>query len=177
MADVPEIRPSDPRRSAPRVREPRRTIAEGLLRVGMMLAGLMVGVGVLGARLLSGQPLGPIALLALYLAVTAFVFGLNGFAFRRLPLGWGPWLFLFSAALFGRQAGLLTEPAGGRKQLRLLWLSCGDTDRLLDAAKAFHAALEEQKVAHLWHVDSGGHTWPVWKNDLYLLSQKLFRDK
>ena len=101
MADVPEIRPSDPRRSAPRVREPRRTIAEGLLRVGMMLAGLMVGVGVLGARLLSGQPLRPIALLALYLAVTAFVFGLNGFAFRRLPLGWGPWLFLFSAALFG----------------------------------------------------------------------------
>jgi hypothetical protein len=31
-------------------------------------------------------------------------------------------------------------------------------------------------VPHLWHVDSGAHTWPVWKNDLYLLSQRLFRD-
>ena len=28
----------------------------------------------------------------------------------------------------------------------------------------------------LWHVDSGAHTWPVWKNDLYLLAQRLFRD-
>ena len=28
-----------------------------------------------------------------------------------------------------------------------------------------------------WHVDSGGHTWPVWRNDLYLFSQMLFRDK
>ena len=101
MADVPEIRPSDPRRSTPRPREPRRAIVEGLIRVFFMLAGLMVGVGVLGARLLSGRPLGAIALVALYLAVTAFLYGLNGFAFRRLPLGFGPLLFLFSAALFG----------------------------------------------------------------------------
>jgi len=101
LADVPEIRPSDPRRSIPRPREPRRAIVEGLIRVFFMLAGLMVGVGVLGARLLSGRPLGAIALVALYLAVTAFLYGLNGFAFRRLPLGFGPLLFLFSAALFG----------------------------------------------------------------------------
>jgi len=101
LADVPEIRPSDPRRLTQRSREPRRAIVEGLIRVFFMLAGLMVGVGVLGARLLSGRPLGAIALVALYLAVTAFLYGLNGFAFRRLPLGFGPALFLFSAALFG----------------------------------------------------------------------------
>ena len=34
-----------------------------------------------------------------------------------------------------------------------------------------------KKVPHVWHVDSGAHTWPVWKNDLYLLSQLLFRDE
>ena len=101
MADVPEIRPSEPRRPAPRAREPRRALVEGLIRVFFMLAGLMIGVGVLGARLLSGRPLGAIAFAALYLAVTAFLYGLNGFAFRRLPLGFGPALFLFSAALFG----------------------------------------------------------------------------
>lgn len=101
MADVPEIRPADPRRSLPRARDPRRSIVEGLIRVFFMLAGLMVGVGVLGARLLSGRPLGAIALVALYLAVTAILYGLNGFAFRRLALGFGPALFLFSAALFG----------------------------------------------------------------------------
>lgn len=81
----------------------------------------------------------------------------------------------FSFAMFGNAADLV--PADGGKQLRLLWLSCGDTDQLMDRDKAFHAALEEKKVPHVWHVDAGGHTWPVWKNDLYLLSQLLFRDK
>jgi enterochelin esterase-like enzyme len=85
------------------------------------------------------------------------------------------WVGGFSSALFGSQTGLI--PDGKAKKLRLLWLSCGDKDRLMNASKAFHTALEKKKVAHLWHVDAGGHTWPVWKNDLYLLSQLLFQDK
>ena len=82
----------------------------------------------------------------------------------------------FSSALFGNTSGLVSDPAAASKQLRLLWLSCGDEDRLMDASKNFHASLEQKKVPHLWHVDSGAHTWPVWKNDLYLLAQRLFRD-
>ena len=82
----------------------------------------------------------------------------------------------FSSALFGNTSALVSAPAAASKQLRLLWLSCGDEDRLMDANKTFHASLEQKKVSHLWHVDSGGHTWPVWKNDLYLLAQRLFRD-
>jgi enterochelin esterase-like enzyme len=81
----------------------------------------------------------------------------------------------FSSALFGTPPDLISADAG--KKLRLLWLSCGDTDRLMDASKAFHSSLEDKKVAHVWHIDSGAHTWPVWKNDLYLLSQMLFREK
>jgi enterochelin esterase-like enzyme len=85
------------------------------------------------------------------------------------------WVGGFSSALFGNQAQL--APADADKKLRLLWLSCGDTDRLMDASKSFHSSLEDKKVPHIWHIDSGGHTWPVWKNDLYLLSKMLFRDK
>jgi enterochelin esterase-like enzyme len=85
------------------------------------------------------------------------------------------WVGGFSSALFGRQADLIAE-ATDRKQLRLLWLSCGNADRLIEGSKAFHEALEEQKIPHIWHVDAGSHAWPVWKNDLYLLAQKLFRD-
>src|SRR5262249_48309403 len=59
----------------------------------------------------------------------------------------------------------------------LLWVSCGDTDKILKGSEAFHNALDEKKIPHIWHIDSGGHTWPVWKNDLYLMSQMLFRDK
>jgi enterochelin esterase-like enzyme len=85
------------------------------------------------------------------------------------------WVGGFSSAIFGNQNELI--PADGSKKLRLLWLSCGDKDRLMDASKSFHTALEDKKVPHVWHVDNGGHTWPVWKNDLYLISQILFRDK
>jgi enterochelin esterase-like enzyme len=86
------------------------------------------------------------------------------------------WIGGFSSALFGRQADLVPD-AEAAKGLRLLWVSCGDSDRLMDGSASLHAALEKRKIPHLWHVDSGGHTWPVWKNDLYLLAQKLFRDK
>ena len=82
----------------------------------------------------------------------------------------------FSSALFGNTSALVSDPAAASKQLRLLWLSCGDEDRLMDANKTFHTSLEQKNVSHLWHVDSGAHTWPVWKNDLYLLAQRLFRD-
>jgi enterochelin esterase-like enzyme len=82
----------------------------------------------------------------------------------------------FSSALFGDSSALVPAQADASKPLRLLWLSCGDEDRLMQASKAFHTSLEQKKVPHLWHVDSGAHTWPVWKNDLYLLSQRLFRD-
>jgi enterochelin esterase-like enzyme len=45
----------------------------------------------------------------------------------------------------------------------------------MNISERIHTALTEKKVPHVWHVDSGGHTWPVWKNDLYLLSQRLFQ--
>ena len=84
------------------------------------------------------------------------------------------WVGAFSGG-GGGAADLFTDPADAAKKLRLLWVSCGDTDKLLKGSEAFHAALEKMKVPHVWHVDSGGHTWPVWKNDLYLISQRLFR--
>jgi enterochelin esterase-like enzyme len=87
------------------------------------------------------------------------------------------WVGGFSSALFGRSADLIGDPAAAAKKLRLLWVSCGDEDRLMNGSRSFHTALEEKKVPHVWHVDSGGHTWPVWRNDLYLLAQKLFREK
>jgi enterochelin esterase-like enzyme len=86
------------------------------------------------------------------------------------------WVGGFSSALFGN-AQLIKDGPDATKKLRLLWVSCGDTDKLLKGSEAFHQSLEKLQVPHIWHIDSGGHTWPVWKNDLYLISQMLFRDK
>jgi enterochelin esterase-like enzyme len=82
----------------------------------------------------------------------------------------------FSSALFGGRGGSAVPDDAGKK-LRLLWVSCGDADTLLSGSKSLHETLDGKKVAHVWHVDTGGHSWPVWKNDLYLISQMLFRDE
>jgi enterochelin esterase-like enzyme len=73
-------------------------------------------------------------------------------------------------------AQLVPDPAVARKQLKLLWVSCGDKDSLFNISEGVHNYLAEQKVPHIWHIDIGGaHTFPVWKNNLYHFSSLLFR--
>jgi len=72
---------------------------------------------------------------------------------------------------------LIPNPSATKGKLRLLWVSCGDVDGLMSVSKPFHEALARMEVPHIWHVDAGGHTWPVWKNDPYLIAQLLFKNK
>jgi enterochelin esterase-like enzyme len=88
------------------------------------------------------------------------------------------WIGGFSSAPNTRPAAdLIPDSSDATKKLRLLWISCGDQDQLMEISKSFHVALEARKVPHVWHINSGRHEWPVWKNDLYLLSQMLFRER
>jgi enterochelin esterase-like enzyme len=110
--------------------------------------------------------------------------GLSMGAFQSLSIGLKhldqfAWIGAFSGANFGgSQADLVPDPEAVRRQLRLLWISCGDQDQLTGAqVQALRRVLEEKKVPHLYHADVGGHEWPVWKNDLYLLAPMLFQDK
>ena len=61
------------------------------------------------------------------------------------------------------------------KSLKVLWVSCGDKDGLIGISQGVHRYMKEKGVPHVWHVDSGPHSFEVWKNDLYLFSQLLFR--
>ncbi len=86
------------------------------------------------------------------------------------------WIGAFSSAPNTKPASdLVAHSARVARELKLLWLSCGDQDGLMKISQNLHIFLKEKGVPHIWHVDAGGHTWPVWKNDLYLLSQLLFR--
>jgi len=88
------------------------------------------------------------------------------------------WIGGFSSAPNTQAARtLIPEPSAAREKLRLLWISCGDKDGLMRISKPFHEELTKMEVPHIWHVDSGGHTWPVWKNDLYLIANLLFKDE
>ena len=88
------------------------------------------------------------------------------------------WVGGFSSAIIGVQPGdLAANPDHLRKQLKLLWISCGSEDSLITSSQRLHQALKAGNVPHVWQVEPGAHVWPVWKNDLYLISQLLFKTR
>jgi enterochelin esterase-like enzyme len=73
-------------------------------------------------------------------------------------------------------AELMQDPGEAAKKLRLLYLSCGDKDRLLWVSEGVHAMLEGKAVPHVWRlIPDGRHDFGVWKSDLYHFTQMLFR--
>ncbi len=72
-------------------------------------------------------------------------------------------------------AQLVPDPARATEMLKLLWVSVGDKDGLASISQGVHAYLKEKGVPHVWHIDSGGHDFPVWRNDLFLFSQLIFK--
>lgn len=87
-----------------------------------------------------------------------------------------PWIGGFSSAPNTKMPeALVPDPAQAAAQLKLLWISCGDKDGLIAISQRTHAYLKEKNVPHVWHLDSGGHDFAVWSNDLYLFAQRIFR--
>ncbi|MEX2215559.1 MAG: alpha/beta hydrolase-fold protein [Phycisphaeraceae bacterium] len=71
---------------------------------------------------------------------------------------------------------LIKAPAEMSKKLKLLWLSCGDSDGLMRVSREMHEALEAKKVPHVWEVYRGGHDFRIWKMNLYHFAPLLFRE-
>ena len=72
-------------------------------------------------------------------------------------------------------AQLVPDPAAATKQLKLLWLACGNQDGLIGISQGVHAYLKEKGVPHVWHVDGNAHDPTEWRNNLYYFVQRLFR--
>lgn len=70
---------------------------------------------------------------------------------------------------------LVPDPELAASKLKLLWISCGDQDNLMSFSQRTHDYLKEHDVPHIFYVEPGGHDFKVWKNDLYLFSQLLFK--
>jgi enterochelin esterase-like enzyme len=86
------------------------------------------------------------------------------------------WVGGFSSAPNTKAPELLIPDAEkAKKQLKLLWISCGDADRLLSFSTRTHKFLVEKDVPHVYYLETGGHDFKVWKNGLYMFSQLLFK--
>jgi enterochelin esterase-like enzyme len=70
---------------------------------------------------------------------------------------------------------LVPDPAAATRQLKLLWLGCGNKDGLIRISQGVHQYLKEKGVPHMWHVDGNAHDPTEWKNNLYLFVQRIFR--
>ncbi|XHR97137.1 alpha/beta hydrolase-fold protein [Mucilaginibacter sp. UC70_90] len=87
-----------------------------------------------------------------------------------------PWVGGFSSAPNTKKPEeLLPDPDAAKSKLKLLWISCGDHDGLMSFSKRTHDYLEQKNVPHIFNVEPGIHDFKVWKNDLYLFSQFLFK--
>lgn len=86
------------------------------------------------------------------------------------------WVGGFSSAPNTKQPEvLIPNPEEAKTKLKLLWISCGDADGLINFSKRTHDYLFSKGVPHVYYVEPGGHDFNVWKNDLYTFSQLLFR--
>jgi len=86
------------------------------------------------------------------------------------------WIGGFSSAPNTRlPEQLVPDPAKAKADLKLLWISCGDADNLMQFSRRTHDYLYVNNVPHIFYIEPGGHDFKVWKNDLYMFSQFLFK--
>ena len=85
------------------------------------------------------------------------------------------WVGSFSSAPNTKPAAeLLPDPDKAAKQLKLLYVTCGNKDGLFRVSRGVHAFLKEKNVPHIWHVDEHAHDFQHWKKALYQFSQLIF---
>jgi enterochelin esterase-like enzyme len=69
---------------------------------------------------------------------------------------------------------LVPDAVVARERLKLLYLSSGNKDGLINISQGVHTYLKQQNVPHIWNVDDHGHDAGTWGNNLYYFARRLF---
>lgn len=86
------------------------------------------------------------------------------------------WVGGFSSAPNTKQPQqMLPNPAEAKQKLKLLWISCGASDGLINNSERTHNYMVQHGVPHVYYIEPGVHDFKVWKNGLYMMSQLLFK--
>jgi enterochelin esterase-like enzyme len=86
------------------------------------------------------------------------------------------WIGAFSPAPNTKPpAELVPDPTSVRKQVNLIYLSCGNKDGLINISQSVHRYLKQHDVPHIWNVDDYGHVGETWANNFYYFAQRVFR--
>jgi enterochelin esterase-like enzyme len=62
------------------------------------------------------------------------------------------------------------------QNLKQFWISMGGKEDIAyENCKVMRTKFDEMGIKHAYSEYAGGHTWPVWRHDLFLFSQLLFQ--
>jgi enterochelin esterase family protein len=81
----------------------------------------------------------------------------------------------------GKQAttfkALLADPDKSNKQIKLLWIGCGQEDSLFASNQSFEKLLTANNIRHEWvGTPEYGHVWTLWRVYLRDLLPRLFQE-
>lgn len=77
----------------------------------------------------------------------------------------------------GQYAFMKTNAAKINDKLRQFWISMGGKEDIAyENCKVMIAKFDEMGIKYTYRDYPGGHTWPVWRNDLYTFAPLLFQE-
>jgi len=122
-----------------------------------------------GSRALAGLSLG--GLHTLYTGIN------NSDMFSYLGVFSSGWILPMLSDMAEKQYAFMKENADKlNKNLKSFWISeGGKEDIAYNNGQIMLGKLDEIKIKHTYYEYPGGHTWPVWRNNLYNFSQVLFK--
>lgn len=88
------------------------------------------------------------------------------------------WVGAFSPAPNTKEGeDLIPNPEKAREDLKLLFLSCGEQDQLMNFTVRTHEYLNKHNIDHVYRIIPGhDHNFEYWKNELYHFAQLVFQD-
>ena len=94
------------------------------------------------------------------------------------------WLGVFSSGWFGNRPELSNPQYDFMKanaavingNLKSLWVAMGGKEDIAyNNCKIMLSKFDEMNIKYQYSEYAGGHTWPVWRNNLYNFAQLLFK--
>jgi enterochelin esterase-like enzyme len=88
------------------------------------------------------------------------------------------WIGPMSAAPnTGNPTSIVSDPAAVKRDVKGIFITCGDADSLLSNSTRWRDYLTEQDIPHVYQNEPGeGHTFTVWKRGLYHFARMIFAD-
>lgn len=121
-----------------------------------------------GNRALAGLSMG--GLQTLYVGIN------NAAMFPYLGVFSSGWMIPAHNELAGKQYDFIRNNPEKVSALRLFWISMGGKEDIAwNNCQAMIKKLDGLNVKYTYSEYPGGHTWPVWRNNLYNFAQLLFR--